>query len=171
MFNWSILRAPGNYFSRAKEEQHVARGRPWTDQLQLAVRNSIAIITRGIGPGRQSASLDLAAVLTTGLPWDTESEAAREMPACGRRLFHADATSKSTADPNKLLGICRARKASQRRLQRGVCENASARDVKMNRTVRIPRTKKTLRAFGQQVPRYCRVDSSAAVPDGRLCCR
>ena len=59
-------RSAGNYFSRIKEE-HTSAGHLWTDQLSWAQRRAIVSVTRGMGPARQSAPLQLDIVAELGL--------------------------------------------------------------------------------------------------------
>ena len=54
-------RSAANYISRLKEA-HIEMGYPWSDQLALACRKTVASVTRGIAPGRQSAPLPLLQV-------------------------------------------------------------------------------------------------------------
>ena len=54
MFKDAGYRSFANYASRAKRE-HVARGFPWTQIMDLEVRDCNRSLTRGIGPPRQSA--------------------------------------------------------------------------------------------------------------------
>ena len=60
-------RSAGNYCSRA--EEHVARQHPWTDQLHLAVRKSVAGVTLGnrasqtVVTHRPGSSLDVQAAV------------------------------------------------------------------------------------------------------------
>ena len=61
MLKQGKYRSAANYASRAKDE-HIASGFPWTDLLERSKRRAAASATRGMGPGRQSAALDLTKV-------------------------------------------------------------------------------------------------------------
>jgi len=60
MFRAGGYRAIDNYLSRMKDA-HLAGGYMWDQFLQRAVRRVRRAVTRGIGPARQSAMIDLAA--------------------------------------------------------------------------------------------------------------
>ena len=62
------------------------RGHPWSEQLQLSVRKATASVTRGIGPARQSAPLDLASVWACDIPWRQDSP---DLPLGGKFLVVA----------------------------------------------------------------------------------
>ena len=61
MFRAGGYRAVENYLARAKD-WHIEHGHPWSDFLSRACRKSKRAATRGIGPARQSAPLDLELV-------------------------------------------------------------------------------------------------------------
>ena len=61
MFRAGGYRAVENYVARAKD-WHIEHGYPWSDFLSRACRKSKRAATRGIGPARQSAPLDLELV-------------------------------------------------------------------------------------------------------------
>jgi hypothetical protein len=58
MFRAGGYRAAENYLARAKD-WHIEHGHPWSDILSRACRKAKRAATRGIGPARQSAPLDL----------------------------------------------------------------------------------------------------------------
>ena len=80
-------RSPANYFSRAKEE-HVVQGFQWSDALHLAVCKATMSITRGIGPARQSAPINVVDVWNLDMPWEPP---AAGMPLGGKLLLVAGA--------------------------------------------------------------------------------
>ena len=80
-------RSPANYFSRAKEE-HVVQGFQWSDALHLAVRKATMSITRGIGPARQSAPINVVDVWNLDMPWERPAAC---MPLGGKLLLVAGA--------------------------------------------------------------------------------
>jgi len=61
MFKQGGYRSYSNYLSRVKEE-HVVHGGAWYDALDLEARKSVKSVLRGIGPPRQSADFNFAAV-------------------------------------------------------------------------------------------------------------
>ena len=64
-------RSAANYFSRAKD-QHVAMGYRWDEFLERGARRAVRSITRGMGPARQSAALEVRPLLQLSLPWVPE---------------------------------------------------------------------------------------------------
>ena len=66
MFKRGKYRSWKNYLSRARAE-HIRRGGAWTDALAQEARESFRSVLRGIGPARQSASLDSERIHGFGL--------------------------------------------------------------------------------------------------------
>ena len=58
MFRAGGYRAVENYVARAKDS-HLEHGHQWTEFLDRACRKAKRAVSRGIGPARQSAALDL----------------------------------------------------------------------------------------------------------------
>ena len=98
-------RSVANYYSRAKEE-HIARGHPWSELLQMTVRKATSSITRGIGPACQSSPLDLAAVWSCDVPWCPDAPG---LPLGGKLLVEA-CSSLLTWSAARFLGTCLAPK-------------------------------------------------------------
>ena len=60
MFRAGGYRSIDNYLSRIKDH-HIGHGHPWSEFLHRAFRKAKRAVSRGIGPSRQSACLDLVA--------------------------------------------------------------------------------------------------------------
>ena len=61
MFKQGRYRSYANYLDRAKD-RHIELRSPWTDELQRARKIAVRSVTRGIGPSRQTADLDVEQV-------------------------------------------------------------------------------------------------------------
>lgn len=54
-------RSAALYFSAAKQE-HISQGHPWSDQLDMGVKEAIRSCVRGLGPDKKCPAFDLAKV-------------------------------------------------------------------------------------------------------------
>ena len=98
-------RSAANYASRAKDE-HIASGFPWNDLLERSKRRATASATRGMGPGRQSAALDLTKV--AGLKLSVWEPLATGGPVNPRALIVAGSffLTREIEAGNALLADC-----------------------------------------------------------------
>lgn len=62
MFKRGGYRSFANYMSRAKAE-HIVCEMPWTESLDIACRNAIRSVSRGLGPPRQSGTIPMLEVV------------------------------------------------------------------------------------------------------------